>query len=152
MVELLGGAFPEVTRKPEDVIEVLTSEEDQFRRTLVCYIPAVIFETLPSLSLHLTLHFLFFVILTSSLQLRGQRKFKQAAERAKDGKIDGAFVWELWGTYGFPVDLTSTQAISLSSVARLLTSYCIEVMAEEKGLAIDEEGFEAAKQEAIEVW
>lgn len=43
--------------------------------------------------------------------------------------IPGSVAWQLYDTYGFPVDLTS-------------------LMAEEKGLTIDMEGYEAAKERA----
>ena len=39
-------------------------------------------------------------------------------------------MWRLYETYGFPVDLTT-------------------LMAEEKGLQIDQEGFEKAKEHSI---
>lgn len=37
---------------------------------------------------------------------RGRRLFAQAADKATDGVLDGATVWRLWDTYGFPNDLT----------------------------------------------
>ena len=62
---------------------------------------------------------------------RGQKLFEKAAASTEaGGQLDGASVWRLWDTYGFPVDLTM-------------------VMAEEKGLTINKEQFEAAKQAAL---
>lgn len=65
---------------------------------------------------------------------RGERLFEKYAAAALDTEsktLDGKQVWRLYDTYGFPVDLT-------------------ELMAEEKGLKIDTEGFEKAKQESYE--
>ena len=60
---------------------------------------------------------------------RGERQFLQFLEEAnKAGSraLNGANVWRLYDTYGFPVDLT-------------------RIMAEEAGLSIDEAEFEKAK-------
>jgi len=53
----------------------------------------------------------------------GIKRFENYVEQNKNSKvIDGAFTFELFDTYGFPVDLTN-------------------LMAEEKGLEVDMEGF-----------
>lgn len=53
----------------------------------------------------------------------GIKRFESYVEQNKDAKlVDGAFAFELFDTYGFPVDLTN-------------------LMAEEKGLEVDMEGF-----------
>ncbi|KAI6783072.1 alanyl-tRNA synthetase [Emericellopsis cladophorae] len=65
---------------------------------------------------------------------RGEVQFeKYAAAEAKAGsqKLAGDLVWRLYDTFGFPVDLT-------------------KLMAEERGLDIDETEVEAAKQKAKE--
>lgn len=61
---------------------------------------------------------------------RGEAMFEKYAQQCKDNgskSLDGADVWRLYDTYGFPVDLT-------------------QLMAEERGLTIDEE--EVAKAQA----
>jgi len=59
----------------------------------------------------------------------GIKRFENYVEQNKDSKvIDGAFAFELFDTYGFPVDLTN-------------------LMAEEKGLEVDMEGFNANLEE-----
>ena len=66
---------------------------------------------------------------------RGERIFEEHLQRAlKDGEkiLDGAFVWRLYDTYGFPSDLT-------------------RLMAHENGLDIDEKGFEEAQAKAREI-
>ncbi|OAA46852.1 alanyl-tRNA synthetase [Metarhizium rileyi] len=65
---------------------------------------------------------------------RGEAQFERyAAKAAKDGfkKLDGDVVWRLYDTFGFPVDLT-------------------QIMAEERGLEIDESEVNVAKEKARE--
>lgn len=65
---------------------------------------------------------------------RGERQFEQYSQQAKaagDNKLHGADVWRLYDTFGFPVDLT-------------------RIMAEERGLQIDDHQFEDARAKAKE--
>lgn len=65
---------------------------------------------------------------------RGERQFEHYAQQSKlkDSKqLHGADVWRLYDTFGFPVDLT-------------------RIMAEERGLSIDEGEFEEARSKARE--
>ncbi|QKX53979.1 uncharacterized protein TRUGW13939_01059 [Talaromyces rugulosus] len=65
---------------------------------------------------------------------RGEKQFENYAQQAKSqglDKLHGADVWRLYDTFGFPADLT-------------------QIMAEERGLRIDDAEFEAAKQKAKE--
>lgn len=55
-------------------------------------------------------------------------KFDKYIQENKEKKIDGAFAFELFDTYGFPIDLT-------------------ELMAKEKGLIVDMDSFEKHLQE-----
>jgi len=55
---------------------------------------------------------------------RGLEVFEEAARHAKAGTISGADAFKLYDTYGFPVDLT-------------------RLLAQERGLKVDEAGFEA---------
>ena len=60
---------------------------------------------------------------------QGIRRFESYVEQNPESKvIDGAFAFELFDTYGFPVDLTN-------------------LMAEEKGLTVDMEGFKKNLEE-----
>lgn len=66
---------------------------------------------------------------------RGEVLFAKYASKAlEQGQktLDGADVWRLYDTFGFPVDLT-------------------RLMAEENGLEVDEESFEAAKRKSHEI-
>lgn len=65
---------------------------------------------------------------------RGERQFESYAQKSKlkdSKKLHGADVWRLYDTFGFPVDLT-------------------RLMAEERGLEIDEKEFEDARLKAKE--
>lgn len=100
LVEQMGGQFPEIVKKQQDVAEILDEEEEAFAKTLD----------------------------------RGEKMFeKYAAAAIKSGsmKLSGAEVWRLYDTYGFPEDLT-------------------KIMAEERGLALDEEEIEVARVKARE--
>jgi len=65
---------------------------------------------------------------------RGEKQFETYAQQSKlkgSSKLHGADVWRLYDTFGFPVDLT-------------------RLMAEERGLSIDEKEFDDARSKAKE--
>ncbi|KAJ7072495.1 tRNA synthetases class II (A)-domain-containing protein [Mycena amicta] len=95
LIETMGDTFPEITKKVDEIKEILDEEEESFSRTLD----------------------------------RGEKLFDQFASRAQskgDRELNGKDVWRLYDTFGFPVDLT-------------------RLMAEELGLGINDEEFEAAQ-------
>ncbi|KAH7372887.1 hypothetical protein KP509_17G026800 [Ceratopteris richardii] len=63
--------------------------------------------------------------------IKGIEKFKKAAADVCSGTLSGQDAFILWDTYGFPMDLT-------------------QLMAEERGLSVDVEGFNHAMEEARE--
>ncbi|OAY52220.1 alanine--tRNA ligase [Manihot esculenta] len=63
--------------------------------------------------------------------LKGIEKFKKAAQEVQGKVLSGQDAFVLWDTYGFPLDLT-------------------QLMAEERGLHVDVEGFNNAMDEARE--
>lgn len=63
--------------------------------------------------------------------LKGIEKFKRAAGDVIGGRLSGQDAFVLWDTYGFPMDLT-------------------QLMAEERGLVVDVEGFNQAMEAARE--
>ncbi|CAL5323547.1 unnamed protein product [Camellia sinensis] len=63
--------------------------------------------------------------------LNGIERFKRAAQDVQGKILSGQDAFVLWDTYGFPLDLT-------------------QLMAEERGLAVDIEGFNIAMNEARE--
>ncbi|KAK3945436.1 alanine--tRNA ligase [Diplogelasinospora grovesii] len=100
LMEQMGGQFPELKKKQDDIKEILDEEEVAFAQTLD----------------------------------RGEKQFeKYAAIAIREGekKLSGADVWRLYDTFGFPEDLT-------------------KLMAEERGLTIDEAEVEVAREKARE--
>ncbi|MBO6513711.1 MAG: alanine--tRNA ligase, partial [Phycisphaerales bacterium] len=95
VVEMLGGAFPELTKDPQRVYDLIHDEEESFGKTLDRGIK--MFE---------------------DLDIEGER-------------VSGDDAFRLYDTYGFPIDLT-------------------EIMAQERGLKVDIEGFEYAMEQAKE--
>ncbi|MBQ9417002.1 MAG: alanine--tRNA ligase [Bacteroidales bacterium] len=61
----------------------------------------------------------------------GIRRFEEYAAKCSTSVVDGAFAFELFDTYGFPIDLT-------------------QLLAAEKGLTVDMEGFHHGLQEQKE--
>ncbi|KAH6830422.1 Alanyl-tRNA synthetase [Perilla frutescens var. hirtella] len=62
---------------------------------------------------------------------KGIEKFKKAAQEVQGKTLSGQDAFDLWDTYGFPLDLT-------------------QLMAEERGLTVDAEGFSVAMDKARE--
>ncbi|MCF6342609.1 MAG: alanine--tRNA ligase, partial [Bacteroidales bacterium] len=93
LVEQMGVAFPELMSQQKLIGEVLKEEEQAFLRTLS----------------------------------QGIKRFEQQVQKMKladkeHKMIDGQFAFELFDTFGFPIDLT-------------------QLMAREQGLTVDMEGF-----------
>ncbi|XP_073314495.1 alanine--tRNA ligase-like [Primulina huaijiensis] len=63
--------------------------------------------------------------------VKGIEKFKKAAQEVQGAILSGQDAFDLWDTYGFPLDLT-------------------QLMAEERGLSVDIEGFDVAMDKARE--
>ncbi|KAJ7564423.1 hypothetical protein O6H91_02G016900 [Diphasiastrum complanatum] len=61
--------------------------------------------------------------------VKGIERFKKAISEVKDGKLSGQDAFILWDTFGFPMDLT-------------------QLMAEERGVKVDVEGFNQAMEDA----
>ena len=46
--------------------------------------------------------------------MKGIERFKKAAAVAKDGQLDSYDAFELWDSFGFPIDLTEVCGLPLS--------------------------------------
>lgn len=100
VIEKLGHVFPELVKQQDIIRKVILSEEESFGKTLD----------------------------------RGLRKFEQEVDRlSSDGQpnetlvIPGEEAFELYDTYGFPLDLT-------------------ELLARQRGMSIDISGFDSAME------
>ena len=94
VIDVLGGAFPEIQERAEHVTTVVEAEEASFGRTLG----------------------------------RGLEIFTGAADRADRKTITGDDAFQLYDTYGFPLDLT-------------------QLMAQERGLTVDTSRFAELMEE-----
>ena len=93
--EILQHDFPELLKDPQNTMDIINKEEEQFLKTLNY----------------------------------GKRLFDKTADSLTGETMPGDVVWRLYDTFGFPLDLT-----------------CL--MAEERGLKVDCEGYEVAKEKA----
>ncbi|MEQ9453123.1 MAG: alanine--tRNA ligase [Phycisphaeraceae bacterium] len=161
VVDHMGGAFPELKKNPTAVAEELKEEEVSFRRTLERGIEhfnravtAALIDRLNERRIgdHHLFNFTGYGTPADSIQpgqnIQVLRKtdqgeiFNGAVYGLADSEIlrelqlclrlTGAQAFDLEATYGFPISLT-------------------RVMAEERGLTVDLEGYEKAKAEHAEV-
>ncbi len=93
LIEVMGDAYPELTKAQSDVERILKMEEQRFAETLD----------------------------------HGMKILQQDINQLQDKTITGETLFKLYDTYGFPVDLTAD-------------------IARERGLEIDEAGFEACME------
>jgi alanyl-tRNA synthetase len=109
LAEKMGDVFPEIRAKKNHVEEVIQREEEAFNKTLDRGIS--IFNTYADLALKLG-------------------NSKDAAVRQMNSPVEfsGPWAFELYDTYGFPLDLT-------------------ELMARERGLTVDKVGFDKLMEE-----
>jgi alanyl-tRNA synthetase len=109
IVENMGHAFPELKAQQTLIEKVIREEENSFLKTLASGIQR--FENY-----------------CQKLEC-GTRNAEQGVEAKRTGwLIDGAFAFELFDTYGFPIDLT-------------------QLLASEKGMTVDMEGFQKGLEE-----
>ena len=116
VAENFGDIFPEIRGKKKHVQETIQREEEAFNKTLDRGI--AVFEVM----IHTEKQ-----VKYSSTQPQYTSTIRVADKIAVE-KVSGAQAFELYDTYGFPLDLT-------------------ELMARERGLTVDKEGFEKLMDE-----
>jgi alanyl-tRNA synthetase/REP element-mobilizing transposase RayT len=134
LVETMGDVFPEIRAKKKNVEDTIRVEEEAFNKTLDRGIE--LFET--AVSNHSKVdaawrkerkHFPNAADLgynPTKVRISEENKFVQAID--SNGFVISEFAFKLYDTYGFPLDLT-------------------ELMARERGLTVDKEGFEKLMEE-----
>ncbi|KXK00100.1 MAG: Alanine--tRNA ligase [Parcubacteria bacterium OLB19] len=106
--------FVNLTEKRTEIIEAIAKEEEQFRKTLESGMKQ--FSKI-SLQIHLT-----------STEKDGKKVIDKSIPPIKIKAISAQNAFDLYTTYGFPIELT-------------------EEIAEEKGLVVDRKGFETLMEE-----
>jgi alanyl-tRNA synthetase len=120
VVESMSGAFPELRRDPQRVIDLIKDEEISFSKTLDRGIQ--LFEEAALMAKHNAM----------SIENNDQRAgVRLDPDRLKQvtPTISGRDAFKLHDTYGFPIDLT-------------------RIMAEERGMTVDVAGYEKLMEQA----
>jgi alanyl-tRNA synthetase len=129
LADTMGGVFPEIRARKKHVQEVIRTEEEAFNKTLDRGIELLETEFF---RVDVTLKRLGKITSPKLVEMSGFDSKGGAIEKVviKDGlaTITGRFAFELYDTYGFPLDLT-------------------ELMARERGLTVDTAGFEKLMDE-----
>jgi alanyl-tRNA synthetase len=119
LAEKMGDVFPEIRAKKKYVQEVIKREEEAFNKTLDKGIG--VFER--------SIHPVGRDVITDSSELGKTTVFVHLRrDQLIVDKISGALAFELYDTFGFPLDLT-------------------ELMARERGLTVDTAGFNELMEE-----
>jgi len=147
LADTMGDVFPEIRARKKHVQEVIRTEEEAFNKTLdrgIELFDNFYFQTISDIVMdravekniqtalvygkyeHLTL--LGMPKLIVDLKGDYQKGFETLGVQLPSPFFTGKFVFELYDTYGFPLDLT-------------------ELMARERGLTVDKEGFEKLMEE-----
>lgn len=113
VVKTYAAAYPNLAEKKEDIIDAIEKEETQFRKTLENGLKQ--FNKL-SLQVHV-----------STKEVDGKKVIDKDSATAKKA-ISAQNAFDLFTTYGFPIELT-------------------EEIAAEKGLVVDTKGFEKLMEE-----
>jgi alanyl-tRNA synthetase len=134
LAEKMGDVFPEIRAKKKSVQDTIRIEEEAFNKTLdrgialfeeavgeYSLISKVHRETMKGLPTHADLGHS-----PAYAKAEGDDKSIQAID--SNGNVLAGFAFKLYDTYGFPLDLT-------------------ELMARERGLTVDKEGFEKLMEE-----
>ena len=135
LAEKMGEVFPEIRAKKKSVQDTIRLEEESFNRTLDKGIELFENAFLQGEKTQKSLHAAVPARAASLVQMGsvlGRDSKGGIIEKVsiKDGEkiITGSFAFDLYDTYGFPLDLT-------------------ELMARERGLTVDKEGFEKLMEE-----
>ncbi|MGA2247524.1 MAG: alanine--tRNA ligase [Verrucomicrobiota bacterium] len=134
LAETMGNVFPEIRAKKKQVQEVIHAEEEAFNKTLDKGIE-IFEEAVGEYNVKSAVHRESMKALPnvadmghSSAYARVEGEVQSIQAIDSNGEVLAGFAFKLYDTYGFPLDLT-------------------ELMARERGLTVDTEGFEKLMQE-----
>ena len=125
----MGAFFPEIVKQEKLVTEVIKEEENSFLKTIehglnrIENIPALIFSKEADKIFGDQYDLELEALEANNLHTKKQNFIKEKLSTYKTIEIDGETSFELYDTYGFPLDLT-------------------RIIAESKGWTIDEKGFD----------
>ncbi|MGD1088880.1 MAG: alanine--tRNA ligase [Verrucomicrobiota bacterium] len=133
LADTMGDVFPEIRALKKHVQEVIRTEEEAFNRTLDRGLELLegIFRRAAEMRRELSKMVAVGDTPISGWDMGLDSKGNPIGEISSQGtqvSIDGDFAFELYDTYGFPIDLT-------------------ELMARERGLTVDTAGFEKLMEE-----
>ena len=121
LAETMGSVFPEIRAKKKQVRETIRTEEEAFNKTLDRGLE--LFEA--------EVAFERLAGGTIGEGIQGVIDNLNSPRKSPEDHISGEFAFKLYDTYGFPLDLT-------------------ELMARERGLTVDKEGFEKLMEQQRE--
>jgi len=135
VAKTMGDVFPEVRAKQKPIEETIRREEESFNKTLDTGL--TIFEEAASFYSYMEQRGAtdsgYMEAPDEQQRIRGMRAVRP--KKSPEGRVklylDGEFLFFLYDTYGFPIDLT-------------------ELLARERGIPIDSEGFEVEMEKQRE--
>jgi len=141
LADTMGDVFPEIRARKKHVQEVIRTEEEAFNKTLdrgIKIFEGYAFQSVteslqlqkPGQKFHVTFGEFDSAAIgqTILIELTGDFQKQLASHGVTLPPLAGSFAFELYDTYGFPLDLT-------------------ELMARERGLTVDTAGFEKLMDE-----
>ncbi len=133
LADTMGDVFPEIRARKKQVQEVIQREEEAFNKTLdrgiALFEEAVQMASGPIVPGTVSGQTSRLLILPDGKQIEDVDVFfRRTSQGSMERGITGGFAFKLYDTYGFPLDLT-------------------ELMARERGLTVDKDGFEKLMEE-----
>lgn len=115
VIDTYGHHYPTLTTKRAEITEAIAKEEEQFRKTLAAGLKQ--FEKV-SLQIHVS----------STINEEGKKVIDKSVPPVAKQAINAAKAFDLYTTYGFPIELT-------------------EEIATERGLVVERDGFNTLMEE-----
>ncbi len=124
LADTMGDVFPEIRARKKQVQETIRTEEEAFNKTLdkgIEVFNAIVESMFETFQIELEMSVRGNSLVTKTME-------KTTPVQNPSTEISGKYAFQLYDTYGFPLDLT-------------------ELMARERGLTVDKDGFEKLMEE-----